>query len=167
MHKIHTIHTHMHWFMCMYCMYLSLAIHIVCIRLYVLVCKNYMQYIHICIDLCVCMCMYLFSDTYIMYVFHCICLYEYVLYCICLYEPVYASRAHAAMISYSGCEPEEDWKLLVEVFPSSFSGSSWSQPLEILECTTYILTLISHFILSIFCTKMHDTYFFGVVQLIY
>ena len=68
--------------------------------------------------------MYLFSDPYIMYVFYCICLYEYVLYCICLYEPVYASRAHAAMISYSGCEPEEDWKLLVEVFPSSFSGPS-------------------------------------------
>ena len=70
------------------------------------------------------MCMYA-----LIYVYVCVCIYFhqyilYVLYCICLYEPVYASRAHAAMISYSGCEPEEDWKLLVEVFPSSFSGSS-------------------------------------------
>ena len=100
----------------------------------------------------------------LIYVYVCVCIYFhqyvlYVLYCICLYEPVYASRAHAAMISYSGCEPEEDWKLLVEVFPSSFSGPSWSQPLEILECTTYIL--ISHFILSIVYTKMHDPDFFG------
>ena len=67
----------------------------------------------------------------LIYVYVCVCIHFhqyilYVLYCICLYEPVYASRAHAAMISYSGCEPEEDWKLLVtvEVFHSSFSGSS-------------------------------------------
>ena len=64
------------------------------------ICTKYIQYIHICIDLCVCIvCIYFYQ--YILYVFHCMCLYVkntyntytyaliYVYVCVCIYFQIH------------------------------------------------------------------------------
>ena len=64
------------------------------------ICTKYIQYIHICIDLCVCIvCIYF--HQYILYVFRCMCLYVkntyntytyaliYVYVCVCIYFQVH------------------------------------------------------------------------------